>query len=332
MPDLARSYLPFWGKAQPHDDAPHPWHPAAYHLLDVAAAVDEILRVRPLALGRGARLLGVSPGEARRLLVALDALHDVGKFARAFQAKRPDLGERVYPTVELARAAKTPHTADGYALWTGRLAHLYAERLWCGGGQTLDILAPAVFGHHGRPVLPTSGPLETSFGTIGVEAACAYTDALLALVLPDPVTSVPPSVDRTRVASWWVAGLLTVADWVGSHQEWFPYHAPAAAADALARYWDHARNAPSSQPDCAPWTPPGGVHELRRPKCWLQDIDALLECLRRSPRTRAESSRRVTAHSSGRRSGDTRTPSSAAITRARAGHGAARSRPSSPGC
>ena len=241
MNDLAPPYLAFWGKAQPHDDAPHSWHPAAYHLLDVAAAADEILRVRPLALSRGAQLLRLEQSEARRLLVLLAALHDVGKFARAFQAKQPELGARVYSAVELARAAKTPHTADGYALWERGLAADFAQRIWRGGRPVLDVLAPAVFGHHGRPVLATGGLLETSFGLAGVGAATACTTALLEMLLPDAITAAPPSVEQARVASWWVAGLLTLADWVGSHQEWFPYCEPGVDADALPRYWAHAQ-------------------------------------------------------------------------------------------
>ena len=82
-------FLAFWGKAQPQHGAAHTWHPVAYHLLDVAAAVDAMLSARPLALARGARLLGIPSVDARRLLVAAAALHDVGKFARRSRPSAP---------------------------------------------------------------------------------------------------------------------------------------------------------------------------------------------------------------------------------------------------
>lgn len=64
-------FLSFWGKAQAREEATHQWHPVAYHLLDVAATADEIVRVRPLALRAGARLLGTSEADAHRLLAAV---------------------------------------------------------------------------------------------------------------------------------------------------------------------------------------------------------------------------------------------------------------------
>ncbi len=49
--------LSFWGKAQPGDGAPQSWHPAVYHLLDVAAVAEAILQNRPVTRSRAAKLL-----------------------------------------------------------------------------------------------------------------------------------------------------------------------------------------------------------------------------------------------------------------------------------
>ena len=233
-------FLQFWGKAKPHEGALPSWHPVAYHLLDVAATTNEVLRMRPLSLRCGARLLGLPEGDARRLLVALAALHDLGKFGRAFQAKAPTLGERVFSAADLAGAGKTPHTADGYALWNERLAPSFAERVWSGGSQALEVLAPAIFGHHGRPVLATGGFVERTLGAAGVRAAVNCAEAVLALLLPEPIAATAVSAERARLASWWVSGLLTVSDWVGSRQEWFSYQLPFDGDDSLSRYWEHA--------------------------------------------------------------------------------------------
>jgi CRISPR-associated endonuclease Cas3-HD len=142
----ARPDLTFWGKAQPREGAVTIWHPVAYHLLDVAAVADAILAVRPLALARAASLLGLEPAQARRLLVALIALHDLGKFGRGFQVKRPDLWPAALGPCRPDRVASTAHTVDGYALWRDVLRTTIGERLWPGGRRVLDALAPRLTG------------------------------------------------------------------------------------------------------------------------------------------------------------------------------------------
>ncbi len=80
-------YMQFWGKAGGERPGEPGWHPLAYHALDVAAVADFLLR-RQQRMSQGlARLLGTTPENARCLLVALVALHDVGKFSAAFQSK-----------------------------------------------------------------------------------------------------------------------------------------------------------------------------------------------------------------------------------------------------
>ncbi|HET9798987.1 MAG TPA: CRISPR-associated endonuclease Cas3'', partial [Gemmatimonadaceae bacterium] len=82
-------FLAFWGKARPESDEGPRFHPVAYHLLDVAAVAEELLRRRRLILERLSCLLGLKEEDARTLIVALAGLHDLGKFAPAFQAKAP---------------------------------------------------------------------------------------------------------------------------------------------------------------------------------------------------------------------------------------------------
>jgi len=43
------------------------------------------------------------------------------------------------------------------------------------------------------------------------------------------------------VASWWFAGFLTIADWIGSRREWFDYIAPRVDDEDLSGYWGIAR-------------------------------------------------------------------------------------------
>lgn len=237
-------FLTYWGKAQADIGTPYPaTHPAAYHCLDVAACVGAVLDARPRALARAGALLGVDDAAAvRRLLVSLAALHDLGKFAPTFQAKASEHWPARLGTFDPARIAPGRHTDDGYALWQGPLARVVTERLWPGAKPALGVLAIAVFGHHGSPVgAGTLRLAEHRFGPVALADALACADALLALLSPAPVAAAPVDPDAARLASWWVAGLMTVADWVGSGQRRFRYTAPRADDPSLAGYWAHTQ-------------------------------------------------------------------------------------------
>lgn len=218
-------YDRFWGKARPTRPGSHPWHSAAYHCLDVAAAASVLLRA------------GVSrpppPWDAAEFVpafAALIALHDIGKFTRPFQAKvealwPPELG----PLKVLAGPA---HDTAGYALLAGQLADELDPLLpgWR-PAQRVSVLS-ALCGHHGRP------PGDTEY--LGRNVACApclaaargFARDMIAALNPRPLP--PPARDTDPALGWWLAGLAVLADWIGSAEPWFPYHAPGLP---VAEYW-----------------------------------------------------------------------------------------------
>lgn len=232
-----------WGKAQPVAGAASSWHPIVYHSLDVAAVADVLLSVRPLAARRAAQLLQLSESDARRLIVALVALHDLGKFAPAFQKKSPEhWPTRLYGPLDESWIVDAPHTEDGFVLWADALSTRATERLWPGAGQVLHVLASAVFGHHGRPAGARARTVVARFQLPeSRDAALQCADAMLALLIPDAIRSAPPGLESARRASWWFAGLVTAADWLGSSQRWFPYRAPGDGTESLGIYWEIAR-------------------------------------------------------------------------------------------
>lgn len=239
--------LAFWGKAQPHDpEATVRWHPVAYHLLDVAAVAEAILQARPLAAGTAARLLELSPDDARRLLVLLTALHDLGKFAPAFQAKAPECWPSAVlgPYQEIFSVPGQHHTADGWVLWDAKLAHRVTDRVWPAAPGLLRALGPSIFGHHGKPV---GGMLQGSVASRfrrreAEDAALACAELVMDLLATEPIVAEAPDEEAARRASWWVSGLITVADWIGSSERWFqPYVAPMTDDITLAAYWSRAR-------------------------------------------------------------------------------------------
>lgn len=243
-----RALLEPWGKARPDARDSNGWHPLIYHCLDVAAVAMELLERRPITRARAAWLLGLPEEVVVPMLVRLAALHDIGKLAPAFQAKAEPRGWR-WPTridAALALRGRTEgHPADAQLLWEGRLHERFGHRLWPDGETRLELLMPAVFGHHGRPVQHAASSRYSCvelFGVAACELAEDYVAAVVELV-PQPTTELP-AVDlrRVRRASWWVAGLVTVSDWVGSNEGWFPYTSPFASESSLAGYWALARS------------------------------------------------------------------------------------------
>jgi CRISPR-associated endonuclease/helicase Cas3 len=265
------SHLSFWGKARPPADAPNPgWHPIGYHLLDVAAVMEAFLAARPAALQRASRLLRLEDGEAAQLLITLAALHDLGKFAPAFQVKAPDLWERLSSSLELPAPLPGYHTEDGYALWSIILADALADRVWEGGSDVIERLGPAVFGHHGRPVGLKERRARQGFPEPALTAARACAEAVVELLCPEPIRGEPPRRGDAAIASWFVAGLMSTADWIGSSVRWFRYSEPLEDDPMLARYWNDiarpvARNAVREAGILAPAPAPlRPFHELTR--------------------------------------------------------------------
>ena len=238
-------FLNFWGKARPDDGNAVTWHPLAYHMLDVAAVVESLLTQRATTRARAGILLGLPPGDACRVLVSLAALHDIGKFAPAFQRLASPSGWSPPVAIDGTKSAtfeKSIHTADGMMLWEKTLQASVANRIWCGGDSAIADLACATFGHHGRPVDAGTGPIGSRFSPGAMAAASDYADRMLRCLCPGPVSAAEPRGASLHIASWWTAGLLTVADWIGSRRGWFPYTLPIPDDDDLSRYWLLARN------------------------------------------------------------------------------------------
>jgi CRISPR-associated endonuclease/helicase Cas3 len=227
MGDSIPEFLTFWGKALGESDGTVMVHSLAAHSLDVAAVALVLSRQRQANL----------PAST---LAFLTALHDVGKFSRPFQGKVPAswpakvLG--AFPSQGVLSGP--PHDVTGYALLSlllrPALDHVFQGWLAGARGAVLRALA----GHHGRP--PATDGAEALLRRRDVlcdlcqAAASEFAVALLALLRPEPIPPPGDDDDAAKVA-WHLAGLVTLADWVGSRREWFPYAAPTD----LASYWSN---------------------------------------------------------------------------------------------
>ena len=231
--------LRFWGKARPRlPDGPR-WHPLAFHCLDVAAVGDALLTRQRGLVQRVSRLLGLSEDQVIRLLRLLLCLHDVGKFAKRFQAKAPSLYPNCFGDDPAGLPGGYDHGAGGLRLFDAEPGGFH---LPSGSNvRTWRPLVSAVMGHHGAPPEPAFNDgliaLRPDFGRAGIGAARGFIQQAHELFpLPEDL----PDLDRRLVtpASYAVAGLAVLADWIGSNQEWFPYRAPSPDLDA---YWQSVR-------------------------------------------------------------------------------------------
>jgi CRISPR-associated endonuclease/helicase Cas3 len=220
-PDL-ESLTRFWGKARLQPGTGIAWHPLACHSLDVAAAMAALLAARTGWLKAVAAATGLVEQEARKRLILTAALHDLGKFAENFQGKVPELAQALGHDPAYA-TARDGHGAVGAALWNNRISRALNLGM-------LDDWLYASVSHHGTPVQSTRN-LKNVMSDDAVAAAMAFAEAAVALIgRPDGTR---PSGRQQE--HWRVAGLVILADWIGSNQAYFPYVSGIAS---LKDYWE----------------------------------------------------------------------------------------------
>lgn len=237
MPNLP-TYLSFWGKASPEmRQGEASSHPLAYHSLDVAAVADVLLRCNRRKLRAMARLLATTPDNARHLLVSLIALHDVGKFSAAFQAKSTE----AWPADLLGepkKFANVRHDELGSAMReTLGLKALFTPALGPWSAGDFSDLWHAVSGHHGRPRVADGLRQVTGMTRTCQQAALAFCVDMVALLSARQEIARPADLRDLATLTWAVAGLTVIADWIGSNRTWFPYRKPDVG---VGDYWREA--------------------------------------------------------------------------------------------
>ena len=212
----------FWGKAAGGGGG----HPLLAHCLDVAAVA--VL---------SAPDLGIDP----RMVGFLVALHDVGKCSRPFQGKIPLLWPSALGTYVPAPPGPA-HDVVGLYLLSGPLAADVAELLPAGGntrGWTASTrlhIWRALAGHHGRP--PAADVVSDAVVCNACVDSARQFVADLRSVFNPPVWRRPTTEREVVRLSWRLAGLTTLADWVGSNQDWFPY--VTSIGDPSVYFWGSA--------------------------------------------------------------------------------------------
>jgi CRISPR-associated endonuclease/helicase Cas3 len=224
----------FWGKARPNSTGDSKAHPLLAHSLDVAA-VAVLMSQHQLPI--------VDP----RMLGFLVSLHDIGKVSRPFQAK----AAAHWPVDVLGpyRFDETPsgpsHDTVGASVLSHSLANQFSDILpapvgrlfgWNHGNKLH--LWRALAGHHGRPPRIEDHLSKEVFCPACGTVAAQFID-IMRMVFRPPVWTRPAEQQVIRL-SWRLAGLTTLADWVGSRQAWFPYVTMSDVMDPGRYFWGHA--------------------------------------------------------------------------------------------
>ncbi|OHX14262.1 hypothetical protein BI347_12690 [Chromobacterium sphagni] len=229
-----QAYWRYWGKAS-GDKLGAGWHLLPFHALDVAAVMNALLDQRPAWVSACANSLGWSAAQFRAAACYFAVLHDLGKFARSFQALFSSCSADLVP-IDRAPGYTQRHDTLGFLLWMGHLRH----------GLPHDILPEPdhllwqgwiriVCGHHGQP--PREGSARRLYADdhfLPDDMAAALEFACDAASLFDDLPQAIRVEQLDTRAGWQLAGLMVLADWLGSNQRYFPYR---SAPMALADYW-----------------------------------------------------------------------------------------------
>ena len=232
-----------WAKTDRSDQTR--WHALPYHHIEVGA-VAHVLWTDVIPLARKqewADLLDVDIDLAGRWLGFITAIHDLGKVSITFQSLVPEQRDRIAAATDglLQLPGKLDHTQKHGVLSTHILPEILTKRY----GLTRHAArryAIVTGGHHGVMATQTQLDVVTADSTRLVGAGI-WSDLQEELVdwlwqafeLPDEL---PESI-RTTILSYqdalWLAGLISVADWIGSDESHFTFNTEPASSPVDAR-------------------------------------------------------------------------------------------------
>ncbi|MCU0514136.1 MAG: CRISPR-associated helicase Cas3' [Anaerolineae bacterium] len=198
------------------------YHRLEYHLLDVAAVAWQMWEraLSPAWRHRVATLLGLDHEAARCLIALLAGLHDIGKATPEFQRKAP-------PLYEALLAAGLPDRHEGDVAHGILSAVIINSLLLAKPGvdeRAGQVVSAAVGGHHGEFVdfkqfrMRRSTLLREGWSEIHTELC-----NMLERVLQVTAFRFPEEPAEYNVFAGWLAGFVSVCDWIGSQDGYFPY-------------------------------------------------------------------------------------------------------------
>lgn len=237
-------YFRYWAKADSAKDK-NCYHLLPYHSLDVAAVGSAFLEEHPFFADLFSTALGLERERFTSLTRYFLALHDLGKFTRAFQAQVPELYRKLRSR-EPREDGHERHDNLGLLLWQEVLSEALAQAgllpttevdPLLGGDDPWQNWMEAVTGHHGQPPNASSRKILSWYldNPEDIEAATRFALDAGALLLSGPVENGEELGERIGRASWWLAGLTVLCDWLGSNRYYFRMHGDPVPLEA---YWE----------------------------------------------------------------------------------------------
>lgn len=234
-------HFAYWGKASPSDGGVARYHLLVFHALDVAACGLVLLKLPQFSLKSLADELGWPLPLVERLFVFFLVLHDLGKFARAFQGLVPDLSPELVKA-DPSKRYERRHDTLGWLAWQEILADDFPDaNLPEPDDEFWSIWMRTAVGHHGMPPQESEAggllslSIKDSFLREDRLAVRAFVAEVARWLLPEGIPD--PGREQLRTIcrhAWRLAGLAVLADWLGSNQEFFPYR---SRPQALDEYW-----------------------------------------------------------------------------------------------
>jgi CRISPR-associated endonuclease/helicase Cas3 len=251
------AYLLLWAKADKKTDD---YHLLLYHMIDVGYVALELWQT---GLNAGLRRqiaewLGLGMDDAGRLIAFLASLHDLGKASPAFQDHPylpPNLRARIERQLRATGFEISPRPDDEkrarhevistYAL---KNEGLLVEQTTFPQSH-IDLIAQMLGGHHGawpQSVLFSPAHLKPADkgGDQWVVARQSLFQELRRIFQPPVTVNVQPDTLKDNVMLTLISGIVSVADWIGSAEENFPYEKNVLPLDSYVRHsCQHARYA-----------------------------------------------------------------------------------------
>lgn len=263
-----------WGKL--NRDCPHQQHPLIDHMLDVAHCCMALLHGPGIhrALCQSGGLKKIDEVLKQRL-GALAFLHDLGKANAGFQGKRWPAGQRP-PGWPGAHG----HVAEAFDVFQSEAlsAALPIEALssW-GSDAAITQLLCASISHHGRPARPAPSGTDPAIwrdipGCVNSpqgyspRQTLATIGARLKHCFPLAFSDGGPPLPDAPAFAHLFAGLVQLADWLGSDTRFFPFSEPGE--DRLARASERAAEAVHTLGLDAEWQARLRQHPLSFPEAF----------------------------------------------------------------
>ena len=212
--------LLLWGKTQRGNPDPYEFHPALFHMLDVAFVAQYLLDndAPPRFRNMLAHVLGASSETLVDWIPYLVALHDIGKVSLAFQKLNKGQKERLIGEGFLFTGdtqQEMPHSL---------ISQIYIERMTEMAPKMLQAWSEAMGGHHGRFAHPDEVKKDRAILSNELTEWNSFREAIDKILRNTFLTqdlAKLPEPSNISIAIMAINGFTILCDWIGSDSRYF---------------------------------------------------------------------------------------------------------------